>query len=100
MGTGTTQDRTDNSRCAGDPPLGREQGSEGDGFLATGRRPGHRAEIRDKVGGTVHGADRPSDQDGPEPGHLIEEARSEQPGGRCERSDGERTGPECRRGTR
>jgi hypothetical protein len=55
---------------AGDPPLGREQASEGDGSLATGYQLGHRAEIRGRAGATVHGASRTSDQDGPEPGHL------------------------------
>jgi hypothetical protein len=40
MGTGTTQDRPDNSRRDGDPPLGREQASKGDGYVATGGRPG------------------------------------------------------------
>lgn len=36
MGTGTIHDRSDNSRRAGDAPLGREQASEGDDYLATG----------------------------------------------------------------
>jgi hypothetical protein len=63
-------------------------GSEGDGDLAAGDRLGHRAAIRDKAGTTVRDAGRTSDQDGPEPGHLIEEARSERTGGRRERSDG------------
>lgn len=63
-------------------------------------RPPARAPSGDPRQGRRHGPWRrpTSDQDGPEPGHLIEEARSEQPGGRCERSDGERTGPECREG--
>jgi len=57
-------------------------GSEANDRLATGRRLGNRAEIRGKAGATVHNASRTSDQDGPEPGHLTREARSEQPGGR------------------
>jgi hypothetical protein len=46
------------------------------GSLATGRQLGNRAEIRGKAGATVRDASRTSDRDGPEPGHLIEEARS------------------------
>jgi len=78
---------------AGDPPLGREQASEDDGYLAIGDRLGHRAGIRGKAGATVHAASRTSDQDGPDTGHLNDRrARSER---RPEdSSDGERTGPE------
>jgi hypothetical protein len=38
---------------------------------------GTRAAIRGKAGATVHDASRTSDQVGPEPGHLMAEARSE-----------------------
>jgi hypothetical protein len=71
-------------------------GSEGDGYLATGRRLGNRAAICGKAGATVRDASRTSDQDGPEPGHLRRRrARSKRRPE--ERSDGERTGPERRR---
>lgn len=40
MGTLTLQHRADNRRRDGDPPLVRQQASEGDGFLATGDRLG------------------------------------------------------------
>ncbi len=60
-----------------DPPLGGEQESEGDSYLATGSRLGHRAAIRGRAGATVHDASGTSDQDGPEPGHLTTKARSE-----------------------
>lgn len=53
-----------------DPPLGREQASEGDGCRATGDRFGQGAEIRDMAGATVCDVSRTSDQNGPEPGHL------------------------------
>jgi hypothetical protein len=62
--------------------LDAKQAPEGDGCLATGRRLGHRAEIRGKARATVRDAGRTSDQDGPEPGHLMAEARSGQPGSR------------------
>jgi hypothetical protein len=39
-GSPTLQHRPDNCRRDGDPPLGREQASEGDGCLATGRLAG------------------------------------------------------------
>jgi hypothetical protein len=56
-------------------------------------------EIRGKAGATVYGSSRTGDQDGPEPGHLMRRlARSERRPE--ERSDGERTGTERRRGPR
>jgi hypothetical protein len=62
---------------AGDPPLGREQASEGDGDLATGRRLRHRAEIR--VKGRRHGPRREPDERSGRPRTRAphEEARSE-----------------------
>jgi hypothetical protein len=57
--------------------FGREQAPKGDGYLATGDRPGHRAEIRGKGSTTVRNVSQTSDQAGPEPGHLTTEARSE-----------------------
>ncbi len=99
MGTGTTHDRADNSRRAGDPALGLEQAPGGDGFLATGRRLGHQAAIRAKAGATIHDASGTSDQDGPEPGHLTRRrARSKRrpeersDGGERDRSAGEGRG--------
>ena len=80
-----TQHRADNSRRVGDPPLGRDQASEGDGYLATGRRLGHRAAIRGNAGASVHDASRTS-----HPGRHRARAPHEE-----ERSDGERTGPRC-----
>jgi hypothetical protein len=77
-----TQHRADNSRRVGDPPLGREQASEGDGYLATGRRLGHRAAIRGNAGASVHDASRTSDPGRHRARAPHEEARSEQAGGR------------------
>jgi hypothetical protein len=66
-----TQHRADNSRRVGDPPLGREQASEGDGYLATGRRLGHRAAIRGKAAPRSMTPAERAIQDGTEPGHLT-----------------------------
>ena len=90
MGTATTHDRADNRRRAGDPRFGREQ-AEGDGYLVTGDRLWHRAQIRDKAGAMVPDASRRSRRDGPEPVRLTAEARSEkeEAGGA---PDGERNG--------
>ena len=99
MGTGTTQDRPDNSRRAGDPPLGREQTSEGDGRLTTGDRLGHGAAIRGKPAPrSVTRAERAIGT-APNPGTsrggaLGAIGRPE------ERSHGERTGPKRRRAPR
>jgi hypothetical protein len=46
-------------------------------YFATGNRLVHRAAIPGKASARVRDASGTSDQDGPEPGHLIEEARSE-----------------------
>jgi hypothetical protein len=89
----TTEDVTAIHRLAASRLRGRR-------LSRTGRRLGHRAEIRGKAGATVRDASRTSDQDGPEPGHLTREARSEKPEAAEERSDGERTGPKRWRGPR
>jgi hypothetical protein len=66
----TTEDVTAIHRLAASRHRGRR-------LLATGRGLGTRAKIRGKAGATVRDASRTSDQDGPEPGHLTTEARSE-----------------------
>ena len=81
------------------PPLGREQASEGNGCRATGDRFGQRAEIRDMAGATVCDVSRTSDRTAPNPGTSGGGALGAS-GRRCERSDGERTGPKRRQGPR
>ena len=78
MGTGTTQDRPDNSRRLGDPHFRREQAPRATAVSPQAAGSGTRAEIRGKAGTTVRDASRTSDQHGHEPGHLTRRrARSE-----------------------
>jgi hypothetical protein len=77
LGTRTRQDHPDNRRRDSDPPLGGEQAPRATTVSLRAARLGHRAAIRGLAGATVTNASRTSDQNGPEPGHLIEEARSE-----------------------
>lgn len=99
MWTRTTQDWLDNSRRDSDPPLGREAASEGDGHLAAGgrlRQTSGNPRIRRRDG---QDASRTSDQHGPNLGTSWRRRarRRRRP---VNRSDGERTGPERRRGPR
>jgi len=61
-----------------DPPLGREQAPRATATRATGSRLGHRAATRRRLAPrSVTRAER-AIRTAPEPGHLKEEARSEQ----------------------
>ena len=64
-------------------------GSEATAVSPPAAGSGHRPEIRGKAGATVRYAGPTSDKDGPEPGLLTTEARSEKPEAAQERSDGE-----------
>lgn len=77
-----------------DPPLGRKRASEGDG--SRHRRPARApsGDPRERPA-PRSGTSRTSDQHGPEPGHLMSEARSERTEA-GDRSNGVRTGPERR----